>query len=315
MKKLLLAALLLGGVAFAADQKILWRDPGPARKLDLSAGAGGEPGMPRPPFTFQHENLEGTNPKVLATDAAGRLWSVKFGNEVKAENFATRLVWACGYIVETTHFVARGRILQVGKLDRAAGFIQPDGNFTNARFQLWDASYKFLRTENWSWADNPFVGTHELNGLKILMMLVSNWDSKDGSDPALGPNTGILEHASPGGREWLYFVSDWGGSMGRSGRFYETSKWDCEGFREQTGRFITGEHEGTVDWGYAGLHPEIRQGIRIADVAWLLRYLAPITQKQIRQALEASGATPDETTCFGESIRLRIDQLKRAAAR
>ena len=31
----------------------------------------------------------------------------------------------------------------------------------------------------WSWHDNPFVGTREFNGLKVMMALVNNWDLKD----------------------------------------------------------------------------------------------------------------------------------------
>jgi hypothetical protein len=282
------------------------------RALDLAAGAGGRAGAPREPFDFVQENMQGVNPKVNVTDATGRLWSIKFGEEVKAENFATRLVWACGYIVEPTYFVARGRILHVAKLQRAAAFIDAEGNFRDARFQLWDTEYKFLTTDNWAWADNPFLGTRELNGLKILMILLSNWDSTDGSRPALGPNTGILEHAGAGGKEWLYFVTDWGAAMGRSGRFYTTSKWDCGGFREQTPQFITGVRDEIVEWGYIGKHPEVKEGISLSDVEWLLRYLGRISPKQIGEALRASGATPEEIQCFAASIRARIGMLKAA---
>jgi hypothetical protein len=31
---------------------------------------------------------------------------------------------------------------------------------------------------SWSWDDNPFVGVPQLNGLKIVNMLLSNWDTK-----------------------------------------------------------------------------------------------------------------------------------------
>lgn len=49
--------------------------------------------------------------------------------------------------------------------------------------------------EAWSWNANPFVGTHELNGLKILMMLTSNWDAKDARDGE-GSNTAV--YTKPG---------------------------------------------------------------------------------------------------------------------
>ena len=53
---------------------------------------------------------------------------------------------------------------------------------------------KHFDAHGWAWHDNPFVGTHELNGLKILMMLVSNWDNKDVRDVARGSNTAIFEY-------------------------------------------------------------------------------------------------------------------------
>ena len=29
---------------------------------------------------------------------------------------------------------------------------------------------------NWEWKPNPFVGTREFNGLRVMMALLSNWD-------------------------------------------------------------------------------------------------------------------------------------------
>ena len=47
---------------------------------------------------------------------------------------------------------------------------------------------------SWAWNENPFVESHELNGLKILLMLLSNWDNKDVRDIARGSNTAIFEY-------------------------------------------------------------------------------------------------------------------------
>src|SRR5215204_4378170 len=35
------------------------------------------------------------------------------------------------------------------------------------------------RFDEWRWEANPFAGTRELQGLKILMALIENWDLKD----------------------------------------------------------------------------------------------------------------------------------------
>src|SRR5262249_25411726 len=115
---------------------VIWADPGAVEGLDFAAGAGGRAHMPNPPFTFVEENLSGSNPKVRVTDANGTKWMVKFGSEVNAETFATRIAWAAGYFVEPAYFVPSGRIEKVGKLERAKSAIKSDGSFTNARFEM-----------------------------------------------------------------------------------------------------------------------------------------------------------------------------------
>ena len=37
----------------------------------------------------------------------------------------------------------------------------------------------FVDGVSWRWDDNPFVGTNELAGLKLMVMLLGNWDNKD----------------------------------------------------------------------------------------------------------------------------------------
>src|SRR6476620_3061275 len=93
-----------------ASRHVIWRDPGDIAALDLVNGPGGSSGAPRPPFHFVEEHASGSQPCVSVRDAADRRWRVKWGNEVRSENFAVRLVWACGYFAETTYFVEDGAI-------------------------------------------------------------------------------------------------------------------------------------------------------------------------------------------------------------
>src|SRR5262249_58674885 len=149
-------------------------DPSAVEGLDFAAGAGGRAHMPNPPFTFVEENLSGSNPKVRVTDANGTKWTAKFGSEVNAETFATRIAWAAGYFVELAYFVPSGKIEKLGHLDRAKKSVRPDGSFTDSRFELHREKgvKKLQEEESWSWIQNPFLGTKELNGLKVIMMLV-----------------------------------------------------------------------------------------------------------------------------------------------
>ena len=99
----------------AATEHSIWRDPGDVAALDLHHGPGGRDGAPVPPYSFIEEHTTGSQPCVSVTDARGRRWRVKWGHEVRSENFAVRLVWACGYYAETTYYVASGTIAGAGR--------------------------------------------------------------------------------------------------------------------------------------------------------------------------------------------------------
>ena len=154
-----------------ASSHAIWRDPGDVAVLDLVNGPGGPSGVPRPPFQFMEEHTSGSQPCVSVRDAAGRRWRVKWGNEVRSENFAVRVAWACGYFAETTYFVEQGEIAGSCNLQRAHTCINEHGRFREARFELDDPNVRKLFEEHsWAWNDNPFVGTRQLHGLKIVVM-------------------------------------------------------------------------------------------------------------------------------------------------
>lgn len=295
----------------------LWRDPGQVERLDVASGPGGPAQAPVAPFTFIEEHSSGSQPCVSVRDANGCRWRIKWGPEVQPEAFAVRLAWACGYYAEITHYVPSGTIGGAGTLSRAAPCLDQDGCFVDARFELDDPDVeKLFEAHSWSWTDNPFVGTPELAGLKILSMLISNWDNKDQRDVARGSNTAIyVTRVARWKREAQYLIVDWGGSMGRWGGTVVTrGRWDPAGFAAQTPQFVTGVEGGFVQFGYAGQRTaDARASIRIEDVQWLCRYLGRITDDQLRTALTASGATADETESFAASLRDRITQLQRVS--
>lgn len=312
-----LAALL---VSFATpvtawpqrDRTVVWTPPGRVERLDLAGGPGGSVGAPKAPFTFLEEDTGGTNPKIKVRDARGVEWGVKWGEEVNSEVFASRLAWAVGYFVEPSYFVAKGKIDGVSGLDRAKKFVGPDGTFSDARFERKDKGVTKLGDEqSWRWDDNPFVGTKELDGLKVMMMLVSNWDSKDQRDAGRGSNTKLFVINTRAGKETRYVVSDWGGTMGKWGGFFRRAKWDCDGYAGQNDEFVKGVKEGMVEFGYSGQHTgTIKDGIPVAHVKWLMTYLGKLTDNQIRAALRASGASPGDEECFARAVRGRISALQ-----
>jgi hypothetical protein len=240
---------------------------------------------------------------------------VKWGPEVRSENVAVRIAWACGYFSEVTYFVPSGTVESASDLRRARACLDERGAFVDARFELDDPGvHKMFEEHSWAWNDNPFVGSAALNGLKVVVMLLSNWDTKDRRDVARGSNTAIFEYRlSRRRREARYLITDWGGSMGRWGSNIVTrGRWDPEGFAAQTPEFVTGVEGGIVRFGYAGQRTaDVAYDIPVAHVRRLHRYLGRITDSQLRDALLASGARDEESDLFARALRERIAQLGR----
>lgn len=290
----------------------IWRDPGRVEHLNLAHGPGGPDGAPAPPFTYVEEHFGGSRPCVSVRDANGRTWRVKWGDEVKVETLATRLAWAAGYFVEVTYYVPEGRIADADRLQRAGSNVDAGGRFTDARFELQEEDViTHFDEHSWAWNDNPFVGTRELNGLKIVMMWLSNWDAKDVRDVARGSNTAIFEHRTRGGREARYLIIDWGGALGRWGSVIKRGRWDPAGFAAETPQLVQGVDNGILRWGYTGQRTaDMVEGIRASDAEWLLGYLGRLRREQIVDAVLASGGTVEEADQFASALIERIDLLR-----
>jgi hypothetical protein len=297
-------------VTVCGSAQMLWKEPQPGGVYDWTWGPGGREAAPHPPFRFVKEKPNGTNPKVEIRDANGRLWIVKFGSEVHADTFAPRLLDALGYAAEPTFFVQSGSINDAHGLKRTKRFISKDGSFHNARLKLHHkASDGDVDNAAWSWVDNPFVGTSELGGLKILIMLASNWDTKDARDGEGSSNNEIIRSGG-----W-FAVTDWGASFGKSGGFLKRARWDWNGYRSQTAGFVRLKPDGHLDWGFKGKHgSDITAGIGFEDVRWLTPYLSRITDEDLHAGLTASGASGPVAREFTRLIRERIRQLQQIAA-
>ena len=312
-----LISCLLCSVALpcgASESKpLLWRVPGRITLADWIWGPGGEARAPKAPFEFIKEDLNGSNAKIKVRDANGEHWTVKFGGEDHGDVFAARFLYAMGYEAQATYFVRNGIIAGAHGLKRAKPFLGKNGDFRYGRFRLRD-SKKMTAVEgmDWSWTDNPFVGTHQLNGLKVLMMLMSNWDAKDKRD-GKGSNTAVYAVTTSAGKQLRYAFADWGATFGKWGGFFTRDKWNADGYSAQTASFVRMDG-GALRWGYHGKHSgDITSGICVEDVQWLMQYLARISDEQIRAGLQASGATPSETDTYARSIRERVLQLQRVA--
>ncbi|HLA12135.1 MAG TPA: hypothetical protein VJ023_16225 [Pyrinomonadaceae bacterium] len=198
----LIPLLLISTTAFpqkkskevARGTPLLWRRPANISSLDLFSGPGGrKPDLRR--VTFIEEQTGGYSKKYRVRDSAGREWVAKVGKEAQAKTAAVRLIWAMGYMTEINYLEPITHI--AGK-----------GTFENVRFEARPQNVK--RLDEWKWSNDPFVGTRELRGLKVLMALVNNWDIKDS-------NNEIFLVAGPRGHELRYVISDLGATFGQSG--------------------------------------------------------------------------------------------------
>jgi hypothetical protein len=281
----------------------LWEDRGDLSKLNLILGIGSEVGKPKPPFQFDKEDTTGTNPKIKIIDANGVKWNLKFDEEVHAEIAASRLAWACGYMVEESYFVPSGKVNGVTGLGRARKFVGSDGSFANAMAEKRPDSIA-RRGVNWDWVSNPFVGTKELSGLAILNCLLSNWDAKTTNNNVLGMYDG-----KGAVKDW-YLVADWGGTFGKTGGFLSHSKWDLADYSKQ--RFVQGSKGGAVNFHYSGKMSGLRSVPR-DHAQWFLGVIGKLSDNQLRDAFRAAGATQAETEGFAAQIRKRINELQVAA--
>lgn len=268
---------------------VLWRERNVAG-LDLSAGPGGAAMRPATRrLTLVKEEKGGWSKKYRVRDARGREWVAKLGKEAQPETAATRLIWAAGYETEITYLVPRVTI--PGK-----------GTFTDVRFEARPANVK--RHGEWSWAKNPFSGTRELDGLKVLMVLINNWDLKD-------ENNVILHTA--GARELRYAISDLGATFGKEGGgpgfFWRVTRSRNNPEDYADSKFIDKVKDGYVDFHFTGVNKGAVEKIKVGHARWIGQRLAALTDGQLAAIFRAANYTPEETRLLARVVRARIEEL------
>jgi hypothetical protein len=275
--------------AAAIDAKrVMWEQVNIAER-NLFWGAGGQqmqPDMKKSQFLGRQTG--GNNLKYRIKDAAGREWVVKIADESQPEIAATRLLWAIGYHTEIDYLVPRLSINRIG-------------NYKNARFEARPESVK--RLEKWSWLNNPFAGTNEFEGLKIMMAMFNNWDIKD-------ENTAILED---GGTHY-YIVSDLGSSFGKlsevSGGRAGRSVNKPEHYAES--RFIKQVREGVLELDYRGKADNLIKTAKVEHGRWLADLLLQLSDNQIEDAFRAANYKAEDVTLLASAFKTRIKELDEA---
>lgn len=301
-------------VAFIANapyihgNAVLWQPPVDIECRDLFYGAGGREGAPDPSthFTYVRRSKSGTQKKIIVEDIQGDKWTVKFGPEARPETAATRIVWAVGYHVDQDYFVPRAHI--VG---------QKDVDARDVRFERHEGKYK--KVGNWSWEDNPFLGTREFEGLKVLMALLKNWDLTTINNDIRTPK----ESSGPN----IYYVADLGATFGQTGTLLNgmplfgnmpvnlsfapnKAKGNPYAFADEG--FIKEVRGGRVYFVMRRSHSRDRiGGVSVASARWMGALLGRLSDKQLTDAFCASGYDRAETALYVSVLRARITELQR----
>lgn len=292
---------------------VLWHDPGAIATLDLYEGQGGKQGRPAAPFKFESEDMSGTNPKFDARDENGTKWRVKLGDEARPEVVASRLLWAVGYFVNDDYVLETARVEGL-HLERGEKRAQ-DGEIKDARFEKKPDQEKKIGT--WMWKENPFTGSREFNGLRVMMAVMNNWDLKDVNNAVYFDKSSDRD---------IFLTSDIGATFGTNGLSWsrDRSKGDVDTF--QRSKFITHQTDGTVDFGTPAAPTKILavkakeyqmrrdlewigKGVPIADARWIGSLLKQLTHQQLVDAFHAGHFPPDEIDAYVGVVEERILEL------
>lgn len=266
---------------------ILWRNPGNIESRNLLVGAGGvtmKPDLRK--VTFIEKKNGGYSTKYRVKDAAGNEWIAKLGKEAQPDTAANRLLWAIGYETEIAYLIPRLTI-------------EGKGTFENVRLEARPKNID--RASDWKWENNPFTGTREFQGLKVMMVLINNWDIKDSNNEILATRN---EAGQP---ELRYIISDLGGSFGKTGGFFARSRNKPSDFVEA--EFIEEVKGDVIDFNYGGKSQKLFDNITISDAKWIGGLLARLRDEQIKDAFRAANYKPEEVEQLSRAVRQRIDAL------
>lgn len=274
---------------------VLWQDVNTS-ELDLYHGPGGaamQPDLRK--VTFIEEEKQGHNKKYRIKDAKGQIWVAKLGREAQPETAAVRLLYGLGYKTEINYL---------------APTITIPGHGTHKNVRLEARPESIERLDEWKWKENPFIGTNELQALKIMMVFLTNWDLLDLQNKVLRVNNnGTVEHH--------FVISDLGATFGKLGNnnlpffFRLGRKTNDPGTWYEAG-FVKGVEGGIIDFDFKGKGRSLMDDITVGQGRWLATRLAMLSDKQLTDAFRAANYSPDEVKLMKEGYKARLEELDKA---
>jgi len=267
---------------------VFWVAPSDVGSMNLLLGAGGEEMKPDiSKITFIEQKTGGYSTKYRVRDAKGNEWVAKVGKEAQTDTAANRLLWALGYETEIAYLIPHLKI-------------EGKGEFDNVRLEARPADVK--RGGNWMWENNPLQSKPEFRGLKILMVMLNNWDMKDDNNEILA-----RRGDTTGEGELRYIISDLGATFGKTGGFLSRSRNDVPDYVKA--EFIKKVNGDVIDFSYSGKNQKLFEGLTVADARWLSNLLKRLSDDQIKDAFRSANYTPEEVDLLAGAFRERINAL------
>ena len=277
----------------------LWQEPADLEQRDLFHGPGGRTLMPRDTsFDFVARDTGGWSPGFDVRSRDGVEWSVKLGPEAQSEVVASRILWAMGFHQPPTYYLAEWTLAGVESGPQAGGRFRPPVPGTV--------------TGEWSWYENPFIGTRPFGGLVVANLLLNSWDWKTSNNKVYE-----LTGAPNGVRRW-FVVRDLGASLGKT-TYPGALKWfrlrgfgqgtrnDLAGFEEQG--FIVGvDDELRPRFDYRGIYRDVIETVALPDVRWACGLLDRLSDAQWHDAFRAGGYDEEQTSRYVAKIKAKIAQ-------
>ena len=276
-----------------AGHPVLWRQPQDISSRDLFLGPGGEQMKPDLRHVILIEKEKGGySTKYRVRDASGNEWVAKIGKEAQSETAASHLLWAIGYFADVDYLIPKVRVDGIDK------------PLTNARFSARPKGHKSV--DGFKWADNPFIGTREFQGLKVMMALINNWDIKDS-------NNKILVVPDKNGQiELQYEVHDLGGSFGKIShipRFLQFKPDRNNPTAYASSHLVDKVKQGKVSLHFLPKNKGLFKNISVEDARWLGGLLSLLSQQQIEDAFRSANYKPDQVGLLKAAVSKRVAEL------
>ncbi len=279
---------------------VLWRAPSDIAKRDLYWGEGGKALQPDlSKVTLIEKEKGGYSTKYRVRDGSGREWVVKLGKEAKGETAASRLMWAVGYLPDVNYLVPKVKV---------EGLNKP---LENVRFGLRPKDVK--RVDGWQWKKNPFVGSREFQGMKVMMALLNNWDIKDSNN-----KVAVVHNKKIADNELRYFVSDLGGSFGKVSHiprfiYFKPDRNNPKAYAQT--RLVDKVKDGRVDFHYKLRRKNLFKDITVDQAQWITGWLSRLSDRQLEDAFRSANYNPTEVRMMSHGVRARINELQNAQKR